>query len=369
MRTINKILLSALAGTTLANAVSFEYPTLYKDTRIMGMGGANIAVGGEASSLFYNPAGLSAMKYAEGFEIELLNISASFSENTLDLVSDIDGAATDVEMLDVLEAYQGANNHITINDFSSVSYRGQNIAWGVGVIAGSQLNFQTHGGGAGGLLELNGYALTGLVGGVSYDLNSNLSLGFGFKSLNGAGADIALSVGDLLGDLNFDDQLTDFSSSGVDFGAMYNLKDILPFGGYWQPMVGLSIMDLGDTELGAYATIPQTINLGFSVKPDFAFLSDWTLAFDYIDVTNALDTDYDADFGKKFRVGAQVSLLNNSWMQLTGKMGVYNTAPTYGIEARLAFLTLNLASYVEEVGAYAGQNIDRRTTVSAVIGW
>ena len=136
MKILNKlIVITSLLTTTALQAVTYEYPSLYKDPRIMGMGGANIAVGGESSSLFHNPAGLAKMNAKDGLEIDLININVAFSEKTLDFIDELDAVdttASNQPLYDLLEKYQGSNNHLTINDYSSVSYRGKTIGWSIG---------------------------------------------------------------------------------------------------------------------------------------------------------------------------------------------------------------------------------------------
>ena len=380
MKTINKLLIStSLIAATALQAVTFEYPSLYKDPRLMGMGGANIAVGGEASALFSNPAGLSSMDSKEGIEIDLLNINLSVSENTLDLIDALDAATTDTQTLTALETYQGSNNHITLNDYSSLSYKGKSIAWSVGVLAGTQLNLQTHAlGSSSGLLDVNGYVLAGLVTGISYDYSKNLHLGLGAKVLQGKSMSAALTLSEVLNLSNNNDAstyledtyMTDFDTTVYDVGVIYDMDKILPYGKYWHPSVGLSLLDIGDTKLGNYGTIPSTLNLGFSLKPDFPILSNWIIALDYVDLLDNYDDNYDADMSKKIRFGAKVSLFDNRIIRLAGSAGMYNSDSTYGIELQLlSFLTLNYSSYAEAIGAYADQNLDRRHNLSIAIGW
>ncbi len=339
----------------------------------MGMGGANVAVGGESSSLFYNPAGLSALKKSEGLEVEIINLTGTVSENTISLMDEMDAATTDQATFDVLEKYQGSNNHLTVQDYSSLAYRGDSIAWSIGILAGTQLNMVTHAlGSASGLLEVQGYVLGGAILGMSYDWNDKLSVGLGAKILQGSGGKVAIPLSDLVSDNlsdSLDDQFEDFDATTFDIGAMYDLKDIIPFGDYWKPTVGLSILNIGETKLGNYGTIPMTVNLGYSVRPDFPLLSDWLFTIDYIDLLDAFDDEYDADMAKRWRIGAQASLFNNSWVQMTGRVGMYNAAPTFGAEFRFTLVTLVYSTYAEEIGAYAGQEEDRRHTFSLAIGW
>jgi hypothetical protein len=367
---------SLLVGTTGLQALSYEYPTLYKDARIMGMGGVNVGVGGESTAVFYNPAGLSAMKEEEGFEIDLINFNASFSENTLNLVDDLSLAETNDEIISVTDSYLGKNNHLGFIDYSSVAYRGENIAWSVGVLGGVTLDITTHAlGSPEGLIDIKTLAIVpGIVGAFSYDMSDVLSVGVGLKTLQGYSGLVKATISDIDALTNdaaayADDKVTDFSTTALDIGVMYKLDNFFPAANYWNPTLGVSVMDLGGTDLGIYGTIPTTVNFGFSVRPEFPILSDWVLAVDYIDAFSGMGEDYDSDMGKRFRMGMKTSLFNNSLITLTGSLGMYNASATYGIEARLAVLSIVYASYAEEIGGYAGQDADRRHALSLSIGW
>lgn len=380
MKTMNKLLLTTSLLASSAFAITYEYPSLYKDPRVMGMGGANIAVGGESSALFYNPAGLSNLNPEEGVEIDLINLNLAISENTFNFMDDLDAANTDQETFDVLEKYQGENNHLTVNDYSSISYRGKSIGWSIGFLPiSTQFNFKTHAlGSTGGLLDINAYVLSGLTAGFSYDWSENLHLGFGMKVLQGQSMSASLTLTEVL-DLTDstndsstyleDNYFKDFDSQTYDLGLIYDLDKVLPFGDYWKPSVGLSVLDIGDTVLGDYGTIPMTVNLGLSLRPDLPLLSNWTLAIDYIDLTDAYDLNYDADMAKKWRMGLKADLFNTSWIQLGGSTGMYNAEPTFGLEARFLLVTLVYSSYAEAIGAFAGQDLDRRHNLSLAIGW
>ena len=375
------LLISSLAGLVGLNASTYEYPQLYKDTRIMGMGGANIALGGEAASIFHNPAGLSGMDEEEGVEVDLFRLTGAFSQNTLAFFGDITSAQDATAIFDVVETYNGQNNHLTANDYSSLSYRGENIAWSIGAYAGANLNFMTHQGlGSEGILEVNGFVAGALIAGLSYDIADDIHVGLSTKIFNGYAASATLGVVEVLAltDPNTDmvQYLTDnvlsaFSATTFDAGVIYDLEDLIPFMGFLNPSVAVSVQNIGQLDLGFYGTVPTTFNLGLALRPDIPFFSDWAIAVDYIDMFNAFDTvaDLDASFGKRLRIGARASLLHNSIIQLTGSTGIYNGAFTGGLEMRLLFLTLEAATYAEEIGAYAGQNLDRRYQITMNIGF
>ncbi len=380
MKTAAKVALGSFFTLSILNAVSYEYPTLYKSPTVMGMGGAYTAVGGSSAALFYNPAGLSMLKVDDGIELDLINLNVGFSQDTLSMLDDMDSANSSADTFTVLEKYQGSNNHLTFNDFSSVAYK--DGAWGMSVGAlpvSMQLNFQTHAlGSSAGLFDVNGYVLTGYLLGVSYDWDDRLAIGVGYKSLTGKSISGSLTLSQVL-DMTSgssdtasymeDNFMSDFEASSVDIGATYYLDDYFPNAAFWLPVLGVSVMNIGDTSLGEYGTIPMTLNVGLSLKPDFDFLSEWLIAIDYIDITGALDADYDADRAKHLRLGMRATVVENDWVKLAGSIGSYNANPTYGFEARLTLVTIAYSSYAESIGAYADQELDRRHNLSIAVGW
>ena len=204
MKFLNKktILLSLVLSSSLL-ASTYEYPQIYKDTKIMGMGGANIALGGQTSSLFYNTAGLGSIPKEYGWEVDMFNLNMAFSSNIFDFANDIDdansGNKTDNEKttatLDVIENYLGKNLHISDNiSLLSVSKKFDKYAFGIMPIVGVNLNTKTHrGGGSSGIVDINGIAYGGVAIGVSRDIEnrqlygydiSNISLGLGIKSIS-----------------------------------------------------------------------------------------------------------------------------------------------------------------------------------------
>jgi hypothetical protein len=373
------LLIGSLVGATALSASTYEYPQVYKDTRIMGMGGANVALGGEAASIFHNPAGLSGMDPEEGIEFDMIRMTGAFSQNTLSFVGDFLDAQDESAMTALLEKYAGENNHLTVNDYSSLSYRGDSIAWSVGILAGANLNFMTHQGlGSEGLLEINGFVTGAMIAGISYDISDDLHVGLSTKVFQGAAASANLGVVELLemtdGDpmqYLLDNVMSEFSAVTFDAGVIYDMEDILPLGETLMPSVGVSLQNIGGLELGNYGTVPTMVNVGISFQPDIPFLSDWAFAVDYIDLFNAYYSaaDLDKDFGKRLRIGARASLFHNSIIQLTGSTGLYNAAFTAGLEMRLLFFTLEAATYAEEIGAYAGQSLDRRYQLTMNIGF
>ena len=374
---MKKRLLLFLAFTLLLSA-SYEYPTIYKDTRIMGMGGANIAVGGQASSVFLNPAGLSEMDESDGLELDLINMTFTYSDAFFSFLKVLqeNQALIDSDLstfIDKLGPYRSANYHLDFNDYSSISMNNGSFAWSVGLLAGFDLNIIPHLSlGSDGLLEMHLKTTTALVAAASFEINPDLKLGVGMKSFQGLNKASTVNVISEASIPSSIDDLNDYTTKSFDLGLIYYMDEYWPFDWDVEPTIGVSILNIGGLDFGSYyASIPQTLNIGFSMRPDFGFLSHWVIAIDFIDVNGAYkkSAGLDNDFAKRLRYGAKASLVDNSFVEMTGSLGSYNQALSYGLEARFLLFNIFFSSYVEEVGAYAGQNPDRRYALSFAMGF
>ena len=142
---MKKIILLSAAGAVTALMAGFsEQAYLYKDARIMGMGGANVAVGGYSTSLFHNPAGLAGIKKSDGFVVELLGVTLAGSEHFKDFMDDLDDTETDADVIRVLQKYDGAPFHADVTNYSSVSKNSDLFAWSAGLLAAADMNMMPH---------------------------------------------------------------------------------------------------------------------------------------------------------------------------------------------------------------------------------
>ena len=414
---IKTLAVTSLLATTYVNAITFEYNSLYKDTRVMGMGGANVALGGESSAVFYNPAGLSGMAPCkdiilednttkcvggDGLELELVNISAIISGKSVDLVMDsmkLASTAADSiangqysDFSPFLTKYTGAPISLGVNDYSSMAYRGKSWAFTVGVLLAANLAVQIHNPlGSAGIIEVNGFTNTGIITGFSMDLlnDNSLHVGLGAKMFFGqfggyefnndisAGISINHLTGlmessDSVGYLVDNEMLNPYTQLALDAGVIYDLDGIIPFGDWLHPSIATSFLNIGNIQTAnGNIIIPQTLNLGVALRPDLYLFSDWLLTdwvftADYVDVLYAHE---DGSFGKRLRMGARMSLFKGWFAEATVSAGLYNANWTAGAQLRLMFLDLMVSTYAEELGASVGQDPDRRYQFSIAMGW
>lgn len=361
-----------------------EYPYIYKSTRAMGMGGAYTAVGGRVDSLFYNPAGLINIPQDKGWEVNLINISAELGDNVQNFLDDTsdaldtkdlngDGSTDDDQLsatLDVLAKYRGENMHLRVADFTSIGKSFDRWAFGLGGIGSGKLDVLTHQGfGSEGFFEVNADAMYGGIGGVSFGVSENVFVGLSVKSLHRESlihnftAREFVENQDTLDDYIEDDLRKSGDAAAADLGVIWKFaKD-----SSLKPSFGASIMNVGDLNFGPAGKIPQSVNLGIAINPEISWSRSLTVAADYIDALN--NYKQDKDMAKRMRVGAELQLFDIWPVELALRAGLYNNAPTYGLDFRLLFLTASYAMYTEELGAYAGQDKDKRQLVTLNLGW
>lgn len=392
---MNKWIIPALATFTLAPlSYASDLAYLYKDMRIMGMGGANAASGGYSSSLFSNPAGIANLPTDHGMIVELLGLSATGSTNASDVFSDlVDAVDSDDEdqIVDVLEKYSGQRTHVDVANYSSISKNHGNYAWSVGLLAASDINLTAHANSLDGILEVQSRAYGGLTGAYAHTFeqvgNGDLQLGLGVKFLSQKSFEGKLSPADLLSGDDLGDELRDKmekdnSGFAIDLGAIYQFytdNDL-------KPALGLSIMNIGSVDFNdTYGGQPTTVNIGASIEPTIPFLKRTRIAVDYVDLFNAnkyriynLDdinddvsySDYDdSDFLKRLRLGISGLLYESHWSSMELATGIYQGGLTAGIDFTASVFRLGLTTYEEQTGPEYGDESDRRYSLVLGMAW
>ena len=386
------ISMALLGATTSLFALGAEHAYLYKDARIMGMGGANVAVGGYSTSIFSNPAGLASIKKDHGFVVDLLGLGVSASAKTSDFISDIDEADTDEEMTDVLQKYAGEHFNISVDNYTAVSKNSDEFAWSIGLLTAVDVNFQAHPNGStsGGLLATTSRAYGGVVLGAAkpYDTEyGRVDVGVGLKYITQQSYEGSLGINELLDDtVDIGDKLQDkyeqeSSGFGLDIGVTYYpLAD-----SFWNPAFGLSILNIGSMDMDDnFGGQPMTVNIGASVTPEVAYVDKLVLAIDYVDMFNAnvtrmynysdsgevTYTDYEeSDIMKRIRLGASACIMDTSYFSTTLKLGMYQAAYTAGVDMEITAIKLSFATYEEQVGTGSVDIPDRRYMAQIGIGW
>lgn len=392
--------LSFLAVSSLVYADMSTEGFLYKDPRIMGMGGANTAVGGYSSSIFSNPAGLIKIKKEHGIEAEILGLTLSGSQRIQSFANDIQDSNSS-QVVDTVKKYSGDAFNLNVANYTSFSYHAQNdTAYSFGLLASGDMNFIPHSNsGANGILEThsrvyggiflasakryNGIS-TGVLNGV---LDGDLTVGVTAKYIQQKSYEAGLDTGevtdhkdDLVQYLQ-DSYEVDNSGFGLDIGTLYEFKNKT-----WNPAIGLSVMNIGTLDFDAYGSQQLSANLAASIAPEVSWLNSLSFSVEYTDLFNSQqarirnynpyrsqdqydNADVEYDMMNHLRLGGSLGLVDNSWFLATLNAGLYKGTYTAGIDMQLALLKLQFATYQEQLGSTPGQLEDRRYVVGVGLGW
>lgn len=390
MKKLTKVVITGISLLSVGALQAQQQSYLYKDHRIMAMGGANVAAGGYSTSIFSNPAGIAKVSNEHGMVIELLGVQGGISSDSEDLINDltdaIDTENTD-DIISVLEDYSGQTVHVDVSNYSSMTNNHGKFAWSLGLLSATEINATPHAN-SNGLLAVQGRGYGGLTGAASYTFQptelGDLSIGLGLKFISQQSYEGLLEPQDLIDMDNLDETLRDkFEDDGSAFGA--DLGAIYQFNTYMKPSFGVSVLNIGDMDFnGSYGSQPMTVNLGASIQPDLIFAKKTIIALDYMDLLNANKFRYynpdngngqeftegdDTDIIKRIRFGASTMLYENTWSSFTLAGGIYQGNYTAGFTFVASILQIGFTTFEEELGPEAGDYGDRRYNLSAGIVW
>jgi hypothetical protein len=378
----------ALALWAVPAHATKELTRYFPQLRPLLMGDAYVAVGDEASTVFYNPAGIA-------------NLPAASTEISLPLPQLVLGPIFRDALVDP-EAVSNRYNHLTPSGFrdllgtrlySDVTLRlpfitlaERGVAFGFGVdalvnteILGNPVLPALH-------LELHADALLFLT--VAGRPTENLSLGITPKLINRIGIDKVFTFGELFATsstVNLDNHPdfqdlkngTAYTAGGVDLGFIYRF----PFWETWEPRFGASLLNIGgyDTQLGLKGIefgrrptpfdpplggeLPQINSVGFAISPIYYGIR-YTVAFDVVDVTRTVLPGN--DWYKRTRLGMEVGIgVKRDGTALFSVLGGYNgTHPSFGFLTRVWIFEAGMGTYEVELGEKAGDQVEQRTVFS-----
>ncbi|PLX89928.1 MAG: hypothetical protein C0618_00005, partial [Desulfuromonas sp.] len=329
-------------------------PHFYKGVRPLGMGGAFTAVADDENALFYNPAGLNRV---ESWSMGLINPLVEASDSNVDLYEDIEDTDLDVtaEVTDLIRDNLGETFHTRVALFPHVVMK--NFA--IGALAQGKTNVEFRNAAN---PEINveavgsGSAHVGLAHGW---MDENLRLGLGLKYIVAGHLQAVYDAGDIASSTfedQVDDDTVDDSGFGFDLGAMYTLPV------KFDPIVGLTILNVADTDLGDAGELSQQVNIGFSATHQWRWL-DLTGAVDWMDVLE--DAGTDDDMFKRLHFGLEAKFPKI----LSLRTGLSQGYGAFGLGLDFKLLKLEYANYAEEMASYTGGKPDRRHVVQVSLGW
>ena len=351
-----------LIGTA---TVSFagEPDFIRQSIRARGMGNAQTAVANDEMLLYYNPAGLRSLTHNL---YELYSFNATTNEDTINLATEDDSVAA-------LGDITGSKIYI---ESTLLSTSHHNTRWGIAAFGNIVLDLAVHNPIVP-YFGIRAFAQAGVLGGIAFSfMDHQLDVGFGFKGVNRSGVVDDLHITDeaiieaIESDGEETDKLEDKYSSvtaySSDVGIIYHIDSKYNL----YPKLAVVAKNIGGMEFDKAGSVPMTIDLGFSTESELQSF-DITCAIDYLDLTNANDIASDAFTIRNLKMGVEVGWekMYNGHHFVSFRIGRNGPYDTYGLSLNPAWTLLYLIPKIDvvfwsqEIGEFAGDREDKRTTV------
>ena len=361
------LLLLSLLSVPLIQAGESVF--LRESLRARGMGYAHTAVANDEYVLFYNPAGLRSLQnniyeVLGGYLVNNTKLSPS--------IPIIGGHGTiDTDEINIDEGGLGAITGKSIyieGGLNGLSHL--NSRWGWSLFNNNLVNVAIHNP-VFPYLEGKMYTQVGAVGGFAMSfMDYQLDVGVAGKFVYRAGIDSTLHLTEKMIiyaiDGETDKSLTAAKAKGEtkgvispDVGATYHLEGIHNL----SPKISVVVQNIGGMDFGDAGKIPMVINTGIATETEFGPF-DFITAVDYHDLLNGqkLASDNNMFTERNLKIGFEVG-----WWKLAnshhfasfrlGRNGPYNSK---GLSLNLWKFKLDLVSYSQETGGYAGEKEDKR---------
>ena len=321
------------------------------------MGNAFTAAANDEMLLFYNPAALRSVYYNM---YEVVGFNTTTNENTINLGKSSSGFST-IGSLAGKKIY----NEVNLGLLSHVNSR-----FGWSFFSNGLVDIQVRNPIIP-YLETKAYVQTGLAGGMAWSfLDFQLDLGLGVKLVQRSGIDTKLHIFDEAIIEFTEDQKTTklqkkFASKAAfapDVGVIYHFDSYHNM----EPKVAFSLQNIGGLDFEGAGKVPMTMNIGVSTESEFNGF-DMILAADYRDLADSQEmiskgnimTERNIKIGVEF--GWQKLFNGHHLISIrAGRNGPYNSV---GWSMNLFGFKVDFAKYSEEIGGYAGELEDKRTSL------
>ncbi|MCH2271605.1 MAG: hypothetical protein MK510_14000 [SAR324 cluster bacterium] len=326
--------------------------------RARGMGNAFTAAANDEMLLFYNPAALRSVYYNI---YQIVGFNTTYNENLTNLGKSSGGISSIGDL-----AGKNIHNEIDIGLLSHVNSR-----FGWSLFGNSFVDLQVRNP-IFPYFETKLYSQYGLALGMAWSfMDYQLDVGLGGKLATRNGIDKKLHITDAPVIELIEDQKTtklmklaetSETSLAPDFGVIYHFDSYHNM----EPKVALSLQNIGGLDFKDAGKVPMTMNIGVSTESEFNGF-DMILAADYRDLADSqgmiskgnIMTERNIKIGVEF--GWQKLFNGHHLISIrAGRNGPYNSV---GWSLNLFGFKVDFAKYSEEIGGYAGELEDKRTSL------
>ena len=336
-----------------------------------GMGRAYSAVADDWLSLYYNPAGLAMVNK---IDFQVFDIKLESNQDVLksySLLSDL-SKTSQSSLANSLSGLAG--KHIMASASNVTQITVPNFAIGVVYDTHTDFDFEnlsyptTH------MRYTKDLAIVG-GGAVSAGNHKEFRIGAAMKYVTRTGGVRDIPISEITGSKAAITSL--FSQSGTGFGGDFGMQYRLPAPGRVEYTTSFVWHDVGQTSFGGPQAqnpptpIDQDMVAGLGIRVPIGGLknrrierrngptrSSSSLSFDFD--YDHLNTSWNQEaLVKHMHLGANLDLPIFSF-----QLGLNQSSLTFGTSFDIGIVRVSLATYGEELGAYAGQKVDRRYLLS-----
>ena len=331
-------------------AEKFEF---FNGIRMLGMGGASIAVANDETAVFSNPAALGKLR--DPF-FTIIDPEIELGEDTSSFLTGFDLNVLGLEaILTKINEHPGRNFHLRTQIFPSIVV--PNFAAGVMLkyeINGT-LNTTTS------EIELN--YRNDFVGVLGYDLrlfDGRLKVGFSARYINRS----EITDKNPIATSNLARTIDDTAQNGGALAADAGIIITMPW--RWLPTLAVVGRDLGNTSFSLGAgfasgdgtdpeTVKQSIDASIAIFPIMGNRARTTITVEMRDILSD-DEDDKADVMRRLHTGVELNFSDIFFI----RGGLNQRYWTAGVEFAIMNIQFQIASYGEEVGTATTPAEDRR---------
>ncbi len=338
-----------------ASAQSAIYRTpVYRDIRWLGRANTGVALISDGTAAFYNPGGLGK---SDSYNISLLNPSLGGNKNIYD-AANVFMASSPETISEYLDPFMGIPLAAQASYFPYIKV--PNFMAGYFLVNSQVLHLRNP---VNPELNIDYRYDRGVILGGGFDIADKIFLGASFRYQKRSMIKDVLG-GSTVTDLSLESLLSNLTVGegwGLNLGAQYRheLSTNQAF------HIGVAFEDVGFTTfnsqtLGQGAPLTQATytSVGLAYTGQVPGISYAVL----MDLKNL--GEFDESYSKKVQFGAEVSI-----PAFTFRGGMYQGYWTAGLSATvLPFLTIDLATYSEELGVSGGQDDNRFYMIGLQMG-